>query len=148
MTFCFKGTSSSFIYPVRCGICKHYLFQILLVRIKYSANDADCVTRVIIPDVYDILSCFCLCYDEVIGILKNNTYSYVQILWVLIFETVSVGNRILTFRGNLVRSSWREDMSLADEDTKLGYLSTHWRSVTFLKTVPFFTAYLHQSRNT
>jgi len=35
-------------------------------------------------------------YEDVIGMLKNNTYSYVQMLRLLEFETVSVG-RISTF---------------------------------------------------
>jgi len=79
-------------------------------------------------------------YEDVLGILKDNTYSYIQILRLLEFETVSVGNRISTFRGKLLLSSWREDISLEDEDTKLGYPSKNWRSVMLLET--FFTPYL------
>lgn len=83
--------------------------QILLVRIKYSANDADCVTYVIIRDVHvHVSSCPAIVmyfYEDVIGILKNNTYSYFQILRLLEFEPVSVGNRISTFLSKLVFST-------------------------------------------
>jgi len=44
-------------------------------------------------------------YEDVSGILKNNRYSHVQISRLLEFETVSVGNRMSTFRVKFVLSS-------------------------------------------
>jgi hypothetical protein len=146
MTFCFQGTYSPFMYSVRGGRDLQTLSaQILLLRIKCNANVAGCIASHYSGCVCVILSCPVIVmlyfYGDVSGILNNNTYSYVQISRLLEFETVSVSNRMSTFRVKFVLSSWREDILLEDEDTKLGHPSNKGRSVMFLET--FFTAYLH-----